>query len=231
MIGIICAMAVEVEGLKALMENRQDIKYADMTFTKGTLGNSDVVAVECGVGKVNAAMCAQAMIDKFSPDAVINSGVAGSLSDEVTLCDMVVGTEVLQHDMNASALGDPVGEITFPDEHRTFFPCDEEISEKLFSICENIDGSNTFKGRIASGDIFVSRRSKREIINRRFEALACEMEGGAVGHVCFRNKVPFCVFRVISDDLTNNKGMDFKEFCDAASEKSIKAVTELIRVL
>ena len=224
-------MAVEVDGLKSLMKNKQDIKYANMTFTKGSLGNSEVVAVECGVGKVNAAMCAQAMIDKFSPAAIINSGVAGALSDEVTLCDMVIGTEVLQHDMNASALGDPVGEITFPDESRTYFPCDENIAEKLYSICENLDDSNAFRGRIASGDIFVSRRSKRGIINLRFDALACEMEGGAIGHVCFRNGVPFVVFRVISDDLTNNKGMDFKEFCGVASEKSIKAISEFIRGL
>lgn len=231
MIGIICAMAVEVEGLKSLMENKEDVKYANMTFTKGTLGKSEIVAVECGVGKVNAAMCAQAMIDKFSPAAVINSGVAGALSDEVTLCDMVVGTEVLQHDMNASALGDPVGEITFPDEGRTYFPCDTDIAGRLCAICEKLGGSNVFRGRIASGDLFVSRRSKREIINRRFDALACEMEGGAIGHVCFRNNVPFCVFRTISDDLTNNKGMDFKEFCGIASEKSIKVISEFIRSL
>lgn len=231
MIGIICAMAVEVEGLKSLTENKEDIKYANMTFTKGTFGKSEIVAVECGVGKVNAAMCAQAMIDKFSPDIIINSGVAGALSDEVTLCDMVVGTEVLEHDMNTSALGDPAGQITFPDENRTFFPCDSGIVDKLCSICEKIDGSNVFKGRIASGDLFVSRRSKRAKINRRFDALACEMEGGAIGHVCFRNNVPFGVFRVISDDFTNNEAMDFKEFCGVASEKSIKAISEFIRSL
>ena len=176
MIGIICAMAVEVEGLKSMMDNRLDLDYAKIKFTMGTIEGKDVVAAECGVGKVNAAMCAQLMIDKFNPDLIINSGVAGALTDDLTICDMVVGTEVLQHDMNASALGDPIGEIDFPDAKRIYFPCDEKIAEKIFKLCESIEDANAFKGRIASGDLFVSRRSKRERINIRFDAIACEME-------------------------------------------------------
>lgn len=229
MIGIICAMAIEVEGLKEMMENREDFTYAGVVFTKGTIEGREVVAAECGVGKVNAAMCAQMMIDRFNPDVIINSGVAGALVEDVTLCDMVVADDVVQHDMNATALGDPLGEITFPDGNRIFFPCDKAVADKLYEISKTVEGSETFRGRIASGDLFVSRRSKRQRINIRFNALACEMEGAAIGHVCFRNGVPFCVFRVISDDLNKNQGMDFKAFCRIASRRSIMVITEYIR--
>lgn len=225
MIGIICAMAVEVQGLKDLMENSRDESYANMVFTIGTVGNTEVVAVECGVGKVNAAMCTQIMIDRYSPQAVINSGVAGAVSKDVKIYDMVIGTEVLQHDMNGTALGDPMGEITFNDGGRIYFPCDREIVDKLEKACDK----NVFKGRIASGDIFISEVSQRKNINNTFGALACEMEGGAVGHVCFRNNVPFCVFRVISDDLENSEGEDFSTFCKKASEISISVIHRFLQ--
>lgn len=225
MIGIICAMAIEADGLIKKMTDTETRTIAKLKFTKGKLGNREVVVVVCGIGKVNAAMCAQLMICEYKPEFVINSGVAGATNEEVTILDMVVATEVLQHDMNASALGDPIGEIDFPDEHRTFFPCDEEISDKLYEICKGVDGSSAFRGRVASGDLFVSRRSKREILRIRFDAVACEMEGGAIGHVCFRNEVPFCVLRTISDDLDKHKGMDFIKFAKLASEKSIEVIS------
>lgn len=228
MIGIICAMAVEVADLKERMENPRDTRYAHMTFTTGAIGKNQVTAVECGVGKVNAAMCAQIMIDRFNPEIIINSGVAGAVCADVAIGDTVIATQVLQHDMNASALGDPLGEITFPGENRTYFPCDNKIIDSLEKACLKQGSTRSFKGRIASGDIFVSRKSKRSIINLRFNALACEMEGGAVGQVCFCNGVPFGVFRVISDDFSNNKGMDFSAFCKTASEKSIKIITSFI---
>ena len=229
MIGIICAMAVEIKGLREKMDNREDFNYAGVAFSRGTIDGREVVAAECGIGKVNAAMCAQMMIDRFAPEMIINSGVAGALVEDVTLCDMVVATEVVQHDMNATALGDPLGETNFPDENRIYFPCDKGIADRLYEISKTVEGSNTFRGRIASGDLFVSRRSKRERINIRFNALACEMEGAAIGHVCFRNGVPFCVFRVISDDLNKNQAMDFKAFCNIASRRSIMIITEFIR--
>ena len=220
MIGVICAMAVEVQGLKTAMENVKIYNYGRMEFTAGTIGNNQVVTVECGVGKVNAAMCAQIMIDRFSPDVVINSGVAGAVSRDVKIYDMVIATEVLQHDMNVKALGDPQGEITFNDENRIYFPCDEKVVQTLEKACDK----KVFKGRIASGDMFVSEVNQRLQINKDFNALACEMEGGAIGQVCYRNDVPFCVFRVISDDVDSNEGEDFRTFCEKASRISIKAM-------
>lgn len=225
MIGIICAMAVELEGLKAEMKNIEVTKLARMDFIRGAVKDSEVVAVECGVGKVNAAMCAQIMIDKFSPAVIINSGVAGAVSEEVGVYDAVIATEVLQHDMNTTALGDPRGEISFNDESRTCFPCDKDSAQRLEKAC----GKNAFRGRVASGDIFVSQKEDRLKINRSFGALACEMEGGAIGHVCYRNNVPFCVFRVISDDLKSSKGEDFRTFCKKASDISVGAVLNFIK--
>lgn len=231
MVGIICAMSIEVDGLKELMRDTEEITYANMVFTKGYLDNCEVVAVECGIGKVNAAMCAQIMIDRFNPDIIINSGVAGATHEEVKICDMVIATEVLEHDMNTSAIGDPIGLISLPEGNRTFFACDGDIVNNLYQICKDVEGAKTFKGRIASGDLFVSRRSKRRLLNIRFDALACEMEGGAVGHVCYRNKVPFCIFRVISDDFTKNQGMDFMAFSRIAADRSIKVIREYLSTL
>lgn len=226
MIGVICAMAVEVQGLKEMMKEPETFTYSRMDFTKGFIEGKEVVAVECGVGKVNSAMCAQIMIDKFSPDVVINSGVAGAVSKDVKIYDMVVATEVLEHDMNVTALGDPQGEVTFNDENRTFFPCDEKVCDLLAKAC----GKKVFRGRVASGDIFVSEIEQRTKIHDRFNALACEMEGGSIGHVCYRNDVPFCVFRVISDDLESNEGEDFKTFCEKASEISISTMRRFIQI-
>lgn len=225
MIGIICAMVIEADGLKKMMNSPENIMYSRMNFTRGIIGNTEVCVAVCGVGKVNAAMCTQVMIDKFSPELIINSGVAGSLSPDVKIYDTVIATEVCEHDMNTSALGDPLGEISFEDGGRTFFPCDKNIIERLEKSCEG----KTFKGRIASGDIFVSDRQMRKKINSRFCAVACEMEGAAVGHVCFRNDVPFGVFRVISDDTENNEGEDFVTFSKKASEISITAISSFIK--
>lgn len=226
-IGVICAMEVEVKGLKDLMAQKEEYTYSKMTFTKGYIGNNQIVAVECGVGKVNAAMCAQVMIDKFSPDVIINSGVAGSVSLELCVGDMVVATKVVEHDMNVSALGDPLGEITFPDENRIYFPCDSKIVVALAEAGKEAN-ANIHTGVIASGDIFISQVKQREKIADRFNALACEMEGAAIGHVCYRNDVPFCVFRAISDDLKQNEGVDFVTFCKMASEKSIHVMKTFI---
>lgn len=227
MVGIICAMTVEIEGIIAKMENVEHQFIAKMVFTTGTIGNTEVVAVECGVGKVNAAMCTQIMIDKYNPDVIINSGVAGALDKSVTIGDTVVGTAVIQHDMNTSALGEPLGTITIRESTMTSIPADAETVEKLAKACEECD-VKYFKGKIASGDLFVASVKQRNKIHERFSAIACEMEGAAVGHVCYRNEVDYCVLRVISDDLEKSDGMDFVTFCKLAADKSITVITKFL---
>lgn len=229
MIGIICAMQIEADGIIALCENVKTTTHAKMKFTLGTLHGRDVCIVVCGVGKVNAAMCALMLIEKYKPDLVLNSGVAGSLSPIVGIGDIVVATKSVEHDMNGTALGDKQGEITFPDGNMMFFECDKQASTLLASICKEIPDTKVAQGIIASGDIFVSDRKQRFKINDRFGALACEMEGAAIGHVCVRCEVPYGIIRAISDDLDENKGMDFVKFCDLASKKTVAAVSGFVK--
>ena len=229
MIGIICAMQIEADGIIALCENVKTTTHAKMKFTLGTLHGKDVCIVVCGVGKVNAAMCALMLIEKYKPDLVLNSGVAGSLSPIVGIGDIVVATKSVEHDMNGTALGDKQGEITFPDGNMMFFECDKQASTLLASICKEIPDTKVAQGLIASGDIFVSDRKQRFKINDRFGALACEMEGAAIGHVCVRCEVPYGIIRAISDDLDENKGMDFVKFCELASKKTVAAVSGFVK--
>lgn len=229
MIGIICAMQIEADGIIALCENVKTRTEAKMKFTLGTLHGRDVCIVVCGVGKVNAAMCALMLIEKYKPDLVLNSGVAGSLSPIVGIGDIVVATKSVEHDMNGTALGDKQGEITFPDGNMMFFECDKQASTLLAAVCKTIPDTKVAQGIIASGDIFVSDRKQRFKINDRFGALACEMEGAAIGHVCVRCEVPYGIIRAISDDLDENKGMDFVKFCELASKKTVAAVSGFVK--
>ena len=229
MIGIICEMQIEADGIIALCENVKTATHAKMKFTLGTLHGRDVCIVVCGVGKVNAAMCALMLIEKYKPDLVLNSGVAGSLSPIVGIGDIVVATKSVEHDMNGTALGDKQGEITFPDGNMMFFECDKQASTLLAAICKEIPDTKVAQGIIASGDIFVSDRKQRFKINDRFGALACEMEGAAIGHVCVRCEVPYGIIRAISDDLDENKGMDFVKFCELASKKTVAAVSGFVK--
>ena len=228
MIGIICAMTVEAEGLIALCDDTKTEEIYGMNFTTGKMHGKDVVIVVCGVGKVNAAMCTLTLIDHYKPKAIINSGVAGAVSPLVTIGDLVVAVKSVEHDMNTTALGDKQGEVSFADGTKMYFECDKEISRKLFEVCKSIPDTKTMNGIVASGDIFISDRRQRLRINDRFGALACEMEGAAIGHVCYRCGVPYGILRAISDDLDENKGMDFVKFTRLASEKTVTAISRFL---
>lgn len=164
MTGIICAMQIEADGIIALSQNTQTEEIAGMKFTTGTLNGKDIAVVVCGVGKVNAAMCAVVLIEKYNPDVVINSGVGGSLSPLVSIGDIVVATKSVQHDMNTTALGDRQGEVSFPDGTKIFFDCDKTVVEKLTQACRALPDTKVEQGIIASGDIFVSdRKNAKEL--------------------------------------------------------------------
>ncbi len=229
MIGIICAMKIEVEGLKALMENSEVTKAAGLEFFSGKIFEKDVVLLECGIGKVNAAVGTQVMIDRFKPDVIINSGIAGSLSKDLIVGDIVVSSDCVQHDLNCTALDEPRGQITFADEKRIDIPADKETVDKLAECCQNL-GAHVRIGRIATGDMFVSVIGQREFIAFEFDALCCEMEGAAVGQVCYMNKIPFAVLRSISDDLKFNKGTDFESFSQLAADRTVKALKKFIQM-
>lgn len=229
MIGFICALDVEVEGIKNLMDNKTEETFAKIIYTKGEIFGREVVCCECGIGKVNAAMSTQIMIDRYSPDLIINSGVAGSLSKDIRIGDVVISDDCVQHDMDGTEMGDLPGEIWFNDEKRIDIPADKAIADRLEKACAVLSDTQVFRGRIASGDVFVSAYEKRRRIADLFGALACEMEGGSVGTVCYRNGIPYAVLRCISDDFNMKEAMDYFQFRNLAADKSIKAITEFIK--
>ncbi len=222
MTGIICAMDLELEGFLKNMTVEETLEKSGMTFYKGKIKSTEAVIAQCGVGKVNAAICTQIMIDFFSPELIINSGVGGALDERLTVCDLVIGDFAVEHDMDTTALGEEKGNLDLGSEQRVRLPLDKKASEKLMELAKGYEGSNVYLGTIASGDKFVSDTEERLSIGREFSALACEMEGAAMAHVCYRAKVPCAIIRAISDDLTHNTGMSFNEFKFIAAEKTVE---------
>ena len=229
MLGFICALDVEVEGIKNRMTNVEERTVAKITYAKGEVCGVEVVCCECGVGKVNAAMSTQIMIDLYHPDVIVNSGIAGSLSRDIRIGDIVISDDCVQHDMDGTEMGDPPGEIWFNDEKRIDIPADRATADRLEKACAVLENTGVHRGRIASGDTFVAAHERRQRIADLFRALACEMEGAAAGTVCYRNGVPFAILRCISDDFNENEFMDFMKFRTIAAEKSIRVIEAFIR--
>ena len=231
MTGIICAMQIEADGILALCGDIVKEEKYGMTFTRGTLHGRELVIVVCGIGKVNAAMCATVLIDRYQPALVINVGVAGAVSPVVSIGDIIIGTRAVEHDMNTTALGDRQGEVSFPNGKVLYFDCDKDTVRRLEEACTDLPDTKVVRGIIASGDMFISARPKRLRLNDRFGAIACEMEGASIGHVCYCCGVPFAILRAISDDINENKGMDFVKFCALAAQKTVHAVDRFVSVL
>lgn len=228
-IGIICAMELELEGIGTLMTNTESKNINGQIFYTGKIGETEVVAVVCGIGKVNAAICTQMLIDFYSPAVIINSGVAGALSKDVTVGDLVIATAAVQHDFDSTAFGDPKGALEIFGKKIIELPADEEISAKLFEAAKNIEGTNAFRGIVATGDKFVADSEERLAIGEQFSALACEMEGGAMAQVCVRAGVPFAILRSISDDIGHNTTVDFDEFKIMAAKKTVDVLSEVLK--
>ncbi|MBQ2972241.1 MAG: 5'-methylthioadenosine/adenosylhomocysteine nucleosidase [Ruminococcus sp.] len=231
MIGIICALSIEVEGIAKLLDNKKEETFAKMKYIYGTVNGKEVVMTECGIGKVNAAMSTQIMIDKFSPDVIINSGIAGSISRELKIGDIVISKDCVQHDFDGTQMGDPKGLIQYNDETRIDIPVSHDVAQKLYDACKDLENTNVMLGRIATGDIFVAEKAMRSAIASEFSALACEMEGGSVAQVCYRNGVPCAILRCISDDFDENQFMDFMEFRTLAADKSISAIKNFLKLI
>ena len=228
MIGIIGAMDIEVDGIINELEGMiESYRIAGRNYTKGVLQNSDVVIVKCGVGKVNAACATQAMIDKFKVDAIINTGVAGSLDNNIDIADIVVSKDVVQHDMDITALGYPKGKI--PETEGVAFKADEKLVDiAVNSAKKALTGINVFEGRVASGDEFINSEAKKDEIVEEFNATCCEMEGGAIAQVCVLNSVPFVVIRAISDKADGSSHMDYPVFEQKAADNSINLINAII---
>ena len=226
MIGIIAAMDVEMNSLRSFMENTETEVISGIRFVRGTLEGKDVVTAVCGIGKVFAALCAQTMILHYQPQSIINTGVAGTLTDALTIGSVAVSSAVVQHDMDTSPLGDPVGLIS--GINKIELPADRLLCGHL-SACAKVMGIKTATGVIASGDQFVASAERKAFIVEHFKAIACEMEGAAVGQVCFVNRVPFCVLRAISDSADGSSHMDYPTFVKMAAEQSVALVRRFLR--
>ena len=226
MIGIIAAMNVEMESLRSHMENTKTDEISGIRFVRGTLEGKEVVTAVCGIGKVFAAMCAQTMIMHYAPDRIINTGVAGTLTDKLTIGSIAVSSAVVQHDMDTSALGDPVGLIS--GINTVELPADRQLCGQL-SACAKEMGIKTETGVIASGDQFVASSERKAFIVDHFKAIASEMEGAAIGQVCHVNNVPFCVLRAISDSADGSSHMDYPTFVKMAAEQSVALIRRFMR--
>ena len=225
LIGIIGAMDIEVDGIVSSMSEVEIKKISGITFYKGKLGSSCAVVAKCGIGKVFAALCAQTMILEYHPDVIINSGVAGSLGGGVGVLDVVIADKVVQHDMDTSAIGDPYGLIS--GINVIYIDADKGASESLACACEVLN-YKFHSGTIASGDKFIASISDKDLIKERFGARACEMEGAAIGQVCYVNNTKFAILRAISDG--EGAEMDYMTFAPLASKQSIEIIKKFVEI-
>lgn len=230
MIGIIGAMEEEVAALKEAMDVQETVEYASMKFCRGTLYGKPAVVVRSGIGKVNAGICAQILADKFGVDALINTGVAGSLDARINIGDIVISQDAVQHDMDATTFGDPLGQV--PQLDTFSFPADPVIVEKARKANEKVNPQiQTFVGRIASGDQFVADKAVKDRIVENFRALCTEMEGAAVAHAAYLNQIPCVIIRAISDKADNSAVMDYPEFERRAIAQNVRLMEELLASL
>lgn len=221
MIGIIAAMQKEMDNIAANMDGAVKEKVSGIEFISGKVNGCDVVCAVCGIGKVFAAMCTEAMIIKYSPELIINTGVGGTLTRELGIGDVAVSSAVCQHDMDTTALGDEPGLIS--GINKVYFDADSVAAGEIEEIAAEM-GVKTYRGTIASGDRFVASAAEKERITSTFGAISCEMEGAAVGHVCFVNDVPFVIIRAISDDADGGACENYGEFAAASAAKSASLV-------
>ena len=228
-LGIIGAMQVEVEILLGAMENKTSMEKAGSIFHEGTLEGLDVVVVQCGVGKVNAAMCTQILCDLYGVTHLVNTGIAGSLCAELDIGDLVVSRDAMYHDVDAVHFGYPFGKV--PGMDVTAFPADETMMAYAFSAAEAANPGHTKIGRVASGDQFVAVKELKEKIIANTQGLCTEMEGAAIAQTAYRNEVPFVILRAISDKADDSAEMDYPTFERIAAHRCAEVTMRLARQL
>lgn len=227
MIGIIGAMEDEVAQLKKSMEIEETTEVASLSFCRGKLSGREIVVVRSGIGKVNAAICTQILVDQFHVDVIINTGIAGSLDAEIDIGDIVISTDAVEHDMDASIFGDPIGQI--PQMDTFSFPADESLVKLAKEVNEKANPDvHTWIGRVVSGDQFVSSGEKKEQLIRVFDAKCTEMEGAAIAHAAYLNKISCVIIRAISDKADNSAVVDYPAFEAAAIRHSVRLIEALV---
>lgn len=223
MIGIIGAMDIEIDNIVLNMTNIKKEKISSVTYISGELCGKEVVCAVCGIGKVFAAVCAQTMILRYNPEIIINTGIAGSLSDKLSVADTVVAQSLVQHDMDTTAFGDPKGFIN--GLGIVNISCDDEVSKEICTVMDKC-GVKNVRGVIATGDCFIADNDKKAEIHNTFNAIACDMEGASIALVCNLGGVKCAVMRTVSDGAD---GDEYVENKDTTAKKSTEAVMTFIK--
>ena len=224
-LGIIGAMDIEVAALKEQMTGLTVEAHGGMEFCAGQLEGLDVVVVQCGVGKVNAAMCAQILCSCFDVTHIVNTGIAGSLCADLDICDFVVSRDAMYHDFDCVHFGYEMGKV--PGMDVVSFPADETLMDYALAAAEAVHPGHVRVGRVASGDLFVAEKAAKNAIIAKTNALCTEMEGAAIAHTAYRNKVPFVILRAISDKADDSAQMDYPTFERIAAQRC----AEVARIL
>ena len=228
-LGIIGAMDVEVATLKAKMEDVTVTTRAGMEYCAGKLEGLDAVVVQCGIGKINAAMCTQILIDSFGVDAIVNTGIAGSLCADLDIGDLVISRDAIHHDFDLRFWGRPIGQV--PGMDVIAFPADEKLMNAAFAAAEAENAGHTKVGRVASGDQFICSKEQKEKIIADTEAICAEMEGASIAHTAYRNGVPFVIIRAISDKADDSAEMDYPTFEAIAAQRCANVTCRLAKAL
>lgn len=229
-IGIIGAMDLEVDTLKAQMQLDKEVTKAGMTFCEGTLNGANVVIVRSGVGKVNAGVCVQILADLFDVTHVINTGIAGSLNADLDIGDILVSTDAVYHDMDVTIFGYAQGQV--PGTAQAAFTADETMIALAMESCKAVNPDiHCRSGRVVSGDQFISSKEIKSKLIDVFGGYCAEMEGAAIAHAATLNQLPFVVIRAISDKADDSAEMDYPSFERAAAKHSAALVADLVSKL
>lgn len=228
--GIIGAMELEVEQLKSKITVSNIVMKAGMEFYEGTLNGASVVVVRSGIGKVNAALCVQILVDLFEITHIINTGVAGSLNAALDIGDILISKDAIHHDMDTTIFGYQLGEV--PQMGTREFKADERLMSLAKSSCEKVnEGIHAIVGRVVSGDQFISSKEVKERLIANFHGDCAEMEGASIAHGAYLNKVPFVIIRAISDKADDSAEMDYPSFERAAAAHSAKLVEDMVQYI
>ena len=228
-LGIIGAMDVEVATLKAKMENVTTATHASSAYFEGTLEGTPAVVVQCGVGKVNAALCAQILISVYGVTHIVNTGIAGSLCADLDIGDLVISRDAMYHDFDCVHFGYEMGKV--PGMDVVAFPANGDMMAAAFAAAEAENPGHTQIGRVASGDLFVAAKPAKEDIIAKTGALCTEMEGAAIAHTAYRNGVPFVIIRAISDKADDSAEMDYPTFEAIAAHRCAAVTCRLAALL
>ena len=228
-LGIIGAMQVEVETLLSCMENKKAANIAGSTFYEGILEGLPVVVVQCGVGKVNAAICAQILCSCYGVTHLVNTGIAGSLCAELDIGDLVVSRDAMYHDFDCCGFGYPKGKV--PGMDTIAFPGDDSLITLAYAAAETVNPGHTRIGRVASGDQFICDKQVKDRIITNTQALCTEMEGASIAQTAYRNGIPFVILRAISDKADSSAEMDYPTFETIAAHRCAQVTTAMAKAL